>query len=61
MGPLRFSKGDLYKNFTAENVPFQKGDLFDWKGLSPFLKPIIKTFKLLKVYFSAVPVLQNYK
>ena len=33
MGPLRFSKGDLYKTFPAEKVTLYKGELFSWKGL----------------------------
>ena len=58
MGPLRFSKGDLYKTFPAENVTFHKGDILGWQGLvnvtinSPFLNikgPISKTFNWLKV------------
>ena len=55
MGPLRSSKGDLYKTFPAENVTFHKIYLFSWKGLlkltlnspvpflkAPFPRPVIK-------------------
>ena len=43
MGPLRFSKDDLYKTFPTENVNFHNDDLFGFEGLvkvifdSPFL------------------------